>query len=228
MKGSILLSAVLLSFPVGSVAIAHENHEELGAGPSPAATLNQQAPRSGLPAAPQSDASVPHGDGQMEAHMDGMAHRQEQADAPKSFGHRLARWLGRLHTIVVHFPIAMTIGAFAVELFGLWRRSRDYQHVAFVMLIVGALGAIVAAFLGWFAGGFYLSDRNAILMTHRGLARGLPPSAVSCFHGYFLQENAGRSRTLLLVLLGLAATAISIQGFLGGTFMHGGLRHLAF
>ena len=70
----------------------------------------------------------------------------------------------------------------------MWRRNRDYQHVAHIMLVVGALGAIAAAFLGWFAGGFYLTDRNPILMT----------------------------------------LAISIQGFLGGTFMHGGIYHLAF
>src|SRR3546814_10034418 len=71
--------------------------------------------------------------------------------------------------MVIHFPIALFIGAFGVELFGLWRRNRDYQHVAHIMLVVGALGAIVAAFLGWFAGGFYLTDRNPILMTHRWL-----------------------------------------------------------
>ena len=63
----------------------------------------------------------------------------------------------------------MFIGAFAVELFGLWRRIRDYQRAAHVILVVGALGAIAAAFLGWFADGFYLWDRNPILMTHRWL-----------------------------------------------------------
>ena len=37
-----------------------------------------------------------------------------------------------------------------------------------------------------------------------------------------------RSRTLYWVVLGLMTLAISIQGFLGGTFMHGGINHLAF
>lgn len=37
-----------------------------------------------------------------------------------------------------------------------------------------------------------------------------------------------RSRTVYLILLGLMTLAISVQGFLGGTFVHGGLKHLAF
>jgi uncharacterized membrane protein len=224
-----LLAAALLALQAGSAAVAHENHEQLGAGPGPAASPSEQGSQPTVPGLPPSPASAPHGDMQMDAHMDGMVHGQEQTGAPKSFGQRLVSWLGRLHTMVVHFPIAMIIGAFAVELYGLWRRSRDYQHVAYVMLIVGAIGAIVAAFLGWFAGGFYLTDRNSILMTHRWLGTGIAAlSLVLVVMASASRKTPDRSRRLLLVLLGLAVTAISIQGFLGGTFMHGGLRHLAF
>ena len=47
----------------------------------------------------------------------------EAATKNKTFGQRLASWLGCLHTVVIHFPIALIIGAFAVELLGLWRRK---------------------------------------------------------------------------------------------------------
>jgi uncharacterized membrane protein len=131
--------------------------------------------------------------------------------------------------MVIHFPIAMFIGAFGVELFGLWRRNRDYQHVAHIMLIVGALGAIVAAFLGWFAGGFYLTDRNPILMTHRWLGTSIAVFGVAlAWMAARHRKEPERSRTLYWVVLGLMTLAISVQGFLGGTFMHGGINHLAF
>ena len=188
-----LLLAVAMS--VSTSAAAHEDHDALGAGPGANSAVETQK-KDGADA----------GDGHMgmgsmstvdmnmggrdiagdDMDMGGM--HEETANKNKSFGERLVSWLGRLHTMVIHFPIALFIGAFGVELFGLWRRNRDYQHVAHIMLVVGALGAIAAAFLGWFAGGFYLTDRNPILMT----------------------------------------LAISIQGFLGGTFMHGGIYHLAF
>src|SRR3546814_18300619 len=73
---------------------------------------------------------------------------EETANKNKTFGERLVSWLGRVHTMVIHFPIALFIGAFGVALFGLWRRNRDYQPAAHIMLVVGALGAIVAALLG--------------------------------------------------------------------------------
>ena len=43
---------------------------------------------------------------------------EETANKNKTFGERLVSWLGRLHTMVIHFPIAMFIGAFGLELFG--------------------------------------------------------------------------------------------------------------
>jgi uncharacterized membrane protein len=223
-----LLALALLALQAAPAAMAHENHEQLGAGPGPAAP-DRQGSQPGAASVPQGAASSSNRDMQMGAHMDAMVHGQEQAGKPKTFGERVVSWLGRLHTMVVHFPIAMIIGAFGVEVFGLARRSRDYQHVAYVMLIVGAIGAIVAAFLGWFAGGFYMTDRNTILMTHRWLGTGIAGfSLILVFMGAASRRTPDRSRTLLLVLLGLAVMAISIQGFLGGTFMHGGLRHLAF
>lgn len=91
------------------------------------------------------------------------------------------------------------------------------------------LGAIVAAFLGWFAGGFYLTDRNPILMTHRWLGTAIAGvGLVLVYLAAGHRRAPERSRKLYLVLLGLMTLAISVQGFRGGTFMHGGLNHLAF
>lgn len=225
---SILLAAALLVLQTGQAALAHENHEQLGAGPGPTPAASTHGAEAGRPV-PESPAPSGLGDMQMGAHMDGMVHGQEQTGLPRSFGQRLVSWLGRLHTMIVHFPIAMIIGAFAVELVGLRRKSRDYQHAAYVMLIVGAIGAIAAAFLGWFAGGFYLTDRNTVLMIHRWLGTGIAAFSLVLVYLAGASRNAPeRSRTLLLAFLALAGTAISVQGFLGGTFMHGGLRHLAF
>lgn len=231
-------AAWLLS--IASVASAHEDHNALGAGPGPETTAPPTTGNSSVtPSArttPTDDhmgmgsmtpsTGSPHGGSGGMMPMDGM---QEGANPNASFAERLVSWLGRMHPMVIHFPIALFIGAFGIELFGLWRGRRDYQHVAHVMLVVGALGAVVAAFLGWFAGGFYLTDRNPILMTHRWLG------TVIAIMGIVLATMAARqrrtperSRTIYWALLGLMTLVISLQGFLGATFMHGGLKHLAF
>lgn len=210
-------AALLLVSPlsVGPV-LAHENPQEMGAGPAAADKQDQGD------AKPAAEGTKP-GDAMAGMNME----MDEGPDPSKPFPQRLASWLGRLHPSVVHFPIAMFIGAFFVEMFGLWRRSSSYQHAAYVMLVVGALGAVAAAFLGWFAGGFYLTDRNPVLATHRWLGTLIAIAGlVIVFAASRRRRFPEKSRTILLLALGLITIAVSIQGFLGGTFMHGGMRHL--
>ena len=230
-KLTLLLAALMLG--MAGPALAHEDHDALGAGPG-----NTQASRAASDdhagMAGMNDNAVGPADAAMgqDVAADDMAmgHGHDEANARnETFGQRLVSWLGRLHTMVIHFPIAMIIGALAVELFGLWRRNASYQEAARVMLIVGSLGAIVAAFLGWFAGGFYLSDRNPVLMTHRWLGTTLAAlSVVLVYLAFRARRAAERPRTAYWSLLGAVTIAIAVQGWLGGSFMHGGLNHLAF
>jgi hypothetical protein len=97
------------------------------------------------------------------------------------------------------------------------------------MLMVGAVGAIVAAALGWFAGGFYLTDRNQVLMLHRWLGTGIAAAGVVLLYlSARARQAPDQPRTVYWALLGLMTVAIAVQGYIGGSFMHGGMRHLAF
>ena len=207
-------------------AAAHKDHNALGAGPGPSAAKAQPAPATAPPT--KANVATMHENMAMGHEMAAEAH-EEAAEESKTLGQRLVSWLGRLHTLVIHFPIAMFVGALGVEIFGLWRRNDRYQSAAHVMLMVGALGAVVAAFLGWFAGGFYLTDRNQILMLHRWLGTAI---AVAGFGLLYLSATARRSpekpRTIYWVALAVMTIAIAIQGYIGGSFMHGGMRHMAF
>jgi uncharacterized membrane protein len=232
MLNRVLLKAMLpLILLAGSPAIAHENHDKLGAGPGPTTEANvaDQPLKSTAEGAPASQSTAEMHSEMAAAHGEAMEHHAEAAERNKTFGQRLMSWLGRAHSLVVHFPIAMFVGALGVELFGLWRRRRDYEWAAQVMLGVGAIGAVAAALLGWFAGGFYWTDRNPILMTHRWLGTGI--AAVGLILLY-LSSTAKRSpekpRTIYWGVLGAMTVAIAIQGWLGGTFMHGGIHHMDF
>jgi len=203
-------------------ALAHENHNQLGAGPGPS--------KAEASAAAKAQASAPavanmH-EGMAMEHEEAAKAHEEAADANKTMGQRLVSWLGRMHPFSVHFPIAMFFGAIGVELFGLWRRNKEYQRAAFVMLTVGAIGAVVAAVLGWFAGGFYWTDRNPILMIHRWLGTAI---AIFALLLVFLTARAQRRpeepRGIYWALLGLMTIGIAVQGYLGASFMHGGMDH---
>lgn len=202
-------------------ALAHEDHNELGAGPGPAA--QEVSATSTNTAAAQMHESM------AASHEQAVEHHQAVADNNKTFGQRLVSWLGRLHTLLVHFPIAMFVGALGVELYGLWKRDSRFAIAVRVMLIVGTVGALVAAALGWFAGGFYLTDRNLVLMTHRWLGTAIAAlGLVLVVSAVRAHRNTERPRTSYWLLLGAMTIAIAVQGYIGGSFMHGGMSHLAF
>lgn len=57
-----------------------------------------------------------------------------------------------IHAMVIHFPIALLLVGFLSELIGLFTKKHFFKNVAFYLLIVGALGAIVAFISGSYAG----------------------------------------------------------------------------
>jgi len=222
MQNRVLLkvAALFLLFAAPPVA-AHENHDQLGAGPGPAVEANAADEARERSAAAHTEMAAAHGEA--------MEHHAEAAEANKTFGQRLVSWLGRLHSLVIHFPIAMFLGALGVELYALWRRRPELQGAARVMLIVGAVGAVAAASLGWFAGGFYLTDRNPILMAHRWLGTAIAVAGlVLLYLSATARRMPERPRRAYWAVLGVLTIAIAVQGWLGGTFMHGGIGHMAF
>ncbi len=225
---AVLIAAALVFMAPMSPGYAHENHEALGAGPGPQEPAKMLAPALGSASAPKEGMADAH-ENMADAHEMAAERHEQAADKSKTFGQRLVSWLGRLHTLVIHFPIAMFVGALGVELFGLWRRNTQYQSAAHVMLMVGAVGAIIATALGWFAGGFYLTDRNQILMLHRWLGTAIAAASLVLL---YLSASARRTpeqpRTIYWVGLGVMTIAIAVQGYVGGSFMHGGMNHMAF
>ena len=228
--------------------LAHGDPTEMGAGPGTSDQHHKEAmgsdvaqsaemqgmmdegtmpmmPDGSAPAAPESD----HMGGMSDDHGGMMAHDEAEDNSNKSFGVRLFIWLGKLHIVVIHFPIAMIVAAFAAEAFGVARNKPDWRSAARIMLVIGALGAVAAAFLGWFAGGFYLYDRNLILTTHRYLGMTVAIGAVLLAWAGLSRFHHGRSEErIFAVLLGLLTIGVLVQAFLGGTFMHGGMNHMNF
>lgn len=73
--------------------------------------------------------------------------------------------LGRLHPMVVHLPIALLVMAALVELIGP-RRERP-SGVGFFCLVVGALSAALAAWLGWLFAQYDNPGETRTLFLHR-------------------------------------------------------------
>ena len=61
--------------------------------------------------------------------------------------------IGRLHPVLVHFPIALIVAAFGCELVSMATRLREWHVAAVANLRIGAVFAVGSAIAGGFSPG---------------------------------------------------------------------------
>lgn len=156
---------------------------------------------------------------------DHSAHGPNEALLKTGFG-RLLVWLGKFHPAAVHFPIAMLLGAALAELLSLRFNNGFFRDAARFSLWAGALGAIGAASLGWFYGGFRLTDEETLLTLHRWNGTGI---AVLTLLALWLGERRARQQPLRngMYRTALFATAllVGLNGYWGGLMVYGPEQH---
>ena len=126
-------------------------------------------------------------------------------------------FLGRLHPIAAHFPIALIIVAALAELALLIRPALGLEAIVRFLVAGGAIGAVVAAILGWFAGGLRLLDRSENLAIHRW--NGTTLALVSLVAWWFAAR--GKGRAMLRLLLAVIVAGLIVQGYYGGEMVFG-------
>jgi len=127
-------------------------------------------------------------------------------------------FLGRLHPIAAHFPIALLLIAALAELMLMLRPTFGLQPTIRFLIIGGAIGALIAAPLGWSGAGWRLLDRSETLFQHRWLGTGI---ALASLLAAWLVTRKGESRTALRLVLAALAMALIAQGYLGGEMVFG-------
>lgn len=126
-------------------------------------------------------------------------------------------FIGRLHPVAAHFPIALFLFAAFAELLLMLRPALGMERTVRFLVAGGAAGAVAAAVLGWFAAGWRLLDRSETLGIHRW--NGTAIALLAIVAAWFAYRS--RSRTGLRLLLAILVVAISIQGYLGGEMVFG-------
>lgn len=159
-----------------------------------------------------------------ESHDDHESVHDHEHDPEKSDGmlSRVVSYLGRFHPPMVNFPIAMLLGAALAEILFMTTGRVFFANAARYCIWIGAMGALTAGVLGWFFGGFHLSDSRWVLTVHRWL--GTTTVAWSVFV-LILSERTCRSanteRTAYRGVLFVGAALVSATGFFGGALIYG-------
>ena len=134
-------------------------------------------------------------------------------------------WLGRIHPMVIHFPIALFLVAFVAEVLFAATGDELFRHALRFTLWGAVLSAAMAAPLGWLFAASGDTEGGWILEAHRwtGTAALLLGAAVLWIGEHTERTDGGR--LLLRVSLALQATLIGSVGFLGGSLLYG-IDHL--
>ena len=165
-----------------------------------------------------------HGDASAQS----VGHSHWGDDGPKTPFERALAKLGVFHAVAVHFPIALIIAAAFAQALNIARDEQAYSDIVRFLVWTGAFGGLVAGFFGWAHAGPMASGEAGVMLTHRwlGSALALGLFAVAAAVEWRRRNpSAVPSMVLNISLFGTAA-AVALNGFLGGSLAHGGLRHL--
>ena len=130
----------------------------------------------------------------------------------------LLRTFGRLHVVLVHFPIALILAAALIELVAGRRAGERRSEAASICLLLGALAAVVTAASGWVNAGFEPHSRSIAdtLLVHRWMGVATAVLALAT-----LVASRVAARTTYRVGLFLTAAVVAVEAHLGGSLVHG-------
>ena len=229
-----LIGAIVV-VSAGASANAHEEHRRQAAAAArqaaaaeaaqtTAAAPGSAAPAQTMPTHQQHMAGGPMADMAMQDDLTPAERR-----ARMGFLERLSDWLGRWHTLIVHFPIALLTVALLLEVWSMIQRKPAVASATRVLIAMGALGAVAAAGLGWLAMGFDFTLDDWVHRSHRIVGTIIPVLALATWWARerYASGEGWRGRAGYRALLLLTGVAVSVNGFLGGSMGPEGLHHLA-
>ena len=136
-------------------------------------------------------------------------------EKPATEGFWLWSFLGRLHPMVVHFPIGLLYIALFFEFIS-WKRKIDQLSNSIPLLILtGAISSAIAVALGLILSNTETYGSN-VLQIHQwsGIA-----TMLLAFASYFIYVK--KQRTLSIILLSATVLGVTIAGHYGSELTHG-------
>jgi uncharacterized membrane protein len=126
--------------------------------------------------------------------------------------------VGRLHPLLIHFPIALVIVAVAAEGAAIVTGREGWRIVAVANVRAGAAFGLLAAGAGWWLASMPDIERTSLLEWHRWL--GTTGAGVTLVAALATFGGTNRLWLYRIALLG-AGVLVAITGHLGGLLVFG-------
>jgi uncharacterized membrane protein len=130
--------------------------------------------------------------------------------------------VGKLHPLLVHFPIGLVLAAAGSELVAIWTRRQSWRAVAVANLRAGALFSALTVLAGWVLASVPFVEATPSLAWHRWI--GVAAAVATAGAAVTSRSCHVESRRWLLVYRGAlfaAATLVALAGHLGAALVWG-------
>jgi uncharacterized membrane protein len=130
--------------------------------------------------------------------------------------------IGRLHPVLVHFPIALIVAALGCELVSIATELREWHMAALTNLRMGAVFAVGSAIAGWIFARSPMVEMSPSLEWHRWVGACATLAAVAAvLSAPSSADRSSRSTWMYRAALGTAAALVGVTGHLGGVLVWG-------
>ena len=134
----------------------------------------------------------------------------------------LWKFLGRLHPMVVHFPLGLILFAAILELFTIGRFNSKLRPGIKICLITGVVTALISAAFGWLlASGDEYAGNTLNIHQWSGIATATLGTIVLLMLFRLRKQQHPASVGIYRTLLFVTAAGISVTGHFGASLTHG-------
>jgi uncharacterized membrane protein len=130
-------------------------------------------------------------------------------------GFWLWSFLGRLHPMVVHFPIGLLYIALLFELLAWRKKTTQYANSIKILILTGSISAVVSVVLGLVLANTETYG-SSVLQLHQWL--GIATMALACTTFWLYTQNARRAG---LAVLTATVLGVTVAGHYGSELTHG-------
>jgi uncharacterized membrane protein len=141
----------------------------------------------------------------------------------RSLPTRLLQLFGKLHVLMIHFPIALLAAAAIAESWLIWKGRWGMSPVVRFCVLLGAGAAVVAAVAGWVHASYgpLGSDTGQTLALHRWLGTAAGVGAVATALACEWDVLQTRRSSLFRAILFFSAALVGAAGHFGGMLVYG-------
>jgi uncharacterized membrane protein len=130
--------------------------------------------------------------------------------------------IGKLHPLLLHFPIGLVLGAAAAELLAILTQRAAWRAAAIANVRAGAAMAALTAIAGWGLTSAPFVESSRLLEWHRWMGVAGAVAAIgAAMASARLDGRSPRTVSVYRAALFTAAALIGVAGHLGGTLVWG-------